>query len=146
MDAIVANSILILEDEPLIAMDLEHMAEQTGFLTAVVLASCAQALVWLEHNTPSLAILDIRLRDGACSAIAASLFDRDVPFIVCSGSARHDVDPIFHRGIWVSKPANIDVLRTAFQSAQPMRPREDDPEGQSMPDGATAARGFTGTP
>ena len=100
-------TIFILEDEPLIAMEVEEGLLVAGFEIAAVLASCVDGLKWLETNSPDAAVLDIELRDGNCAEIAALLHNRKIPFVVYSGSLPNmdHVDPVFTTGRWVCKPA-----------------------------------------
>jgi DNA-binding response OmpR family regulator len=55
---------MIVEDQALIGISLEAFLEEAGFSVAGPFLSCADALRWLEHNTPHVAVLDVRLRDG----------------------------------------------------------------------------------
>ncbi len=118
MDARTAKSILILEDEPLIALDHDEIVERAGFTQVTIFSNCAAAHEWLRLNTPTVALLDVRLRDGPCSDIATFLKKKGVPFVVCSGSSQGDVDPAFHNGIWVSKPCIPEDLITALTQAK----------------------------
>jgi DNA-binding response OmpR family regulator len=118
MNIIVNKSVLILEDEPLIAMDHEHYAEQAGFTQITVMSTCAAAEDWLQSHTPSVALLDVQLRDGPCSGVAALLRNKGVPFVVCSGSGEGDADPNFHDGIWLPKPCIPEDLIIALTQAK----------------------------
>lgn len=114
MDARTTTSILILEDEPLIALDHDLHVQSAGFTQTTIISSCAAALDWLQSSTPSIALLDIRLRDGTCCDIVNILNERGIPFVVCSGSARENVDPAFRTGIWISKPCISEDLISAL--------------------------------
>src|SRR5215216_1061207 len=48
---------MIVEDQTLIGMALEAYQEDAGFSVAGPFPSCADALQWLEHNTPQVAVL-----------------------------------------------------------------------------------------
>ena len=122
MDAIIDKSILILEDEAIIAWDLLQTVEDAGFTPATVMVSCAKALAWLHSNTPNIAILDINLKDGMCSEVARILVDRHVPFVVCSASIENDIDPIFHGGLWIAKPWHPDKLLRALATVHAKLP------------------------
>ncbi|MER9493982.1 response regulator [Mesorhizobium sp. M0320] len=100
-------SVVVLEDEPLIALDVEDTLCDAGFNVLAVLPSCSQALEWLQSNSPDVAVLDIELNDGSCEDIARLLYERDIPFVVHSGSVFDPryYAPIFQKGTWVSKPA-----------------------------------------
>jgi DNA-binding response OmpR family regulator len=115
MDAKIGKSILILEDEAIIAWDLLQTVEDAGFSPATVMSSCAKTLAWLDLNTPNIAILDIGLKDGTCSEVARVLVDRHVPFVVCSASLEKDVETIFHGGLWIPKPWDPNELVRALR-------------------------------
>ncbi|KQY41469.1 MULTISPECIES: response regulator [Rhizobium/Agrobacterium group] len=118
MSTSVSKSILILEDEPLIAMDHEHYAERAGFTQITVISSRAAAEEWLQSQTPAVALLDIQLKDGPSSSVATLLRNKGVPFVICSGSGKEDADPNFHDGIWLPKPCIPEELITALTQAK----------------------------
>ena len=76
---------MIVEDQALIGMSLEAFLEDAGFSIAGPFLSCADALRWLEHNTPQVALLDVSLRDGTSLPIAYELKGCNTPFAVYSG-------------------------------------------------------------
>jgi len=116
------RSILILEDEPLIALDLESTLADAGFHDLVIRTSCHDASIWLSHNTPSMAILDIHLKDGSCDHVAQVLVDRHVPFVVCSATHREDIKDVFLFGQFLSKPCQphhlIDGVHQALSNQE----------------------------
>ncbi|MES0164155.1 MULTISPECIES: response regulator [unclassified Mesorhizobium] len=107
MDSQSLVSVVVLEDEALIALDVEQSLCDAGFNVLAVLSFCSEALRWLQSNSPDVAVLDIELNDGSCEAVARLLHERNIPFVVHSGSAFDPryCDPIFQKGTWVSKPA-----------------------------------------
>ncbi|WP_426130237.1 response regulator [Pararhizobium sp. PWRC1-1] len=118
MDARAAKSILILEDEPLIALDHDEIVGQAGFTQVAIFSTCASAHEWLKSNTPSVVLLDVGLRDGPCSEVATVLTNRGIPFVVCSGSSREDAGPAFLHATWVSKPCIPEELIAALTQAK----------------------------
>ncbi|WP_455273479.1 response regulator [Rhizobium herbae] len=58
---IVIAAILILEDEPFIAIDVEESFLAAGYSGVVVVSTCADALDWLENHVPSAAVIDISI-------------------------------------------------------------------------------------
>jgi DNA-binding response OmpR family regulator len=100
---------LVLEDEMLIVLDLESHLAEAGF-AVVVARSCAEANRFLGDQTPNLAIVDVELSDGSCHAIAGTLVERNVPFIVHSGTPLDDGTDVFRRGHFLSKPASMPKL------------------------------------
>lgn len=97
--------VLVLEDEPLIAWDLETALSEAGFTVALA-RSCFDAEGWLAEHSPDAAILDMKLGDGECVAVAKSLVERNVPFILHTGDDLFGRDEVFKSGIIVRKPAD----------------------------------------
>lgn len=108
----VTKPILLVEDELLIAMDIEETLSAAELGKVVHASTCAEAEAWLASNTPAAGILDIKLRDGECAAIANTLDERGVPFLVHSGSSKNkgDFDDVFLRGHWIAKPFLAEEL------------------------------------
>jgi DNA-binding response OmpR family regulator len=79
------NCFLILEDEPLIAMDLKFAFEDAG-AGAVTAATCDQAIEAMNDNDFSAAILDVNLGRGeTCAQAAAALKKLGIPFVLHTG-------------------------------------------------------------
>lgn len=77
--------VLVLEDEPLIAMDLQFAFEDHG-VEVHVATSCGEACALLETLEPDGAVLDVNLGHGAtCERVATILRSRGVPFILHTG-------------------------------------------------------------
>lgn len=113
--------VLILEDEPLIALDIETALSsiRASIRTA---ATCSEAEAWLRTHTPSAAILDIALVDGHCLAVAKHLMTSGIPFIVHTVMNRNEQhDEVFDAGIWMSKPTDhralVEAVRTLLASS-----------------------------
>lgn len=105
---------LLLEDEPLIALDVEFTLGEAGFDVTTV-ASCAEALDWLDVCRPALVVVDIILRDGPCHEVVEQLVADGIPFLVHSGDhpSMHADTPLVH-GRWVSKPSDgAEMVRAA---------------------------------
>lgn len=119
MSAAVALKVLILEDQPLIVMDIEDTLLAHGFEIAAVLSSCRSALKWLKTGTSDVVVLDIELQDGNCVEVAKYLNERKIPFVVHSGSVPNspDLDPVFQGGIWIGKPCLEADLIAAIDGA-----------------------------
>lgn len=101
--------ILVIEDEAIIALDLDMSLCDAGF-TVLLASSCAEAEGLLADHRPDLVILDVHLRDGDCDYIARALTKDGVPFIVHSGSRGSDLDGVFRSGTLVEKPSDTDAL------------------------------------
>jgi DNA-binding response OmpR family regulator len=113
------KSILILEDEPIIALDLEEEMAGAGFRDIQIFGSCVDAKAWLENNKPDVAIIDPGLKDGVCYDIAQSLNESVVPFIVYSGDRQvfESPDSAFRTGKWLCKPSDPADLVGAIKDS-----------------------------
>jgi hypothetical protein len=81
--------------------------------------TCASAETWLKSADPIQgAILDYKLRDGPCTALARDLRTRGIPFIVYSGHSRSaEAEPEFGDAPWLVKPVPFEDLLRALQAA-----------------------------
>jgi DNA-binding response OmpR family regulator len=78
-------AILVVEDEPFIALDLAHAIRDSGGVVIGPAASVRRARVLLETQAIAGAILDVNLIDGDISSIVEYLVKRNVPFILQTG-------------------------------------------------------------
>jgi CheY-like chemotaxis protein len=61
----VATSVLIIEDEPLIAMDIENMVESLGHTVTGIARTHNEAIKLFNERKPGLVLADIQLADGS---------------------------------------------------------------------------------
>jgi DNA-binding response OmpR family regulator len=108
-------NVLIVEDEPLIAMMLEDYIDGLGHTCAGIADSVEDAMDRVEAGGFDIAILDVHLRGGAPSwPVADALADRGVKFLMATGGhvepppARHAQAPV------LPKPFTIDGVRAAL--------------------------------
>ena len=111
------QSILVVEDEPLISMMLEDFLDMLGYRFAGCVDAVPEALARVEQGGFDAALLDVNLRDGETSwPIADALSARGRPFILATGGG-NDLVPERHARVPVlSKPYTLDGVRDAFQS------------------------------
>jgi len=84
----VQKSILIVEDEFLIAMDLKYTLEGHGWSVMGPVASVEEALRLLDGELPTVALLDVNLGRELVSPVAEALKSRNVPFALASAYDR----------------------------------------------------------
>jgi DNA-binding response OmpR family regulator len=111
-------SILIVEDEPLIAMMLEDFLQELGHRVAAIAESVEGALARVEAGGFDIAILDVHLRGGATSwPVADRMAAAGLPFILATGG-HLDPPPARHAGAPVlGKPFTMDEVRAALDAA-----------------------------
>jgi DNA-binding response OmpR family regulator len=95
--------VLILEDDPFIALDLQGIVEAEGHEVVGVHRSLADARRRLSDPF-EFALLDIDLLDGKSFEVASALSDRKIPFAFVSGSNRNELPPKFRDAHFVAKP------------------------------------------
>jgi PAS domain S-box-containing protein len=80
--------VLIVEDEPLVAMELVMEIEDLGAIVLGPATSCEQALAMIREADPDLALLDGNLNGERIDVVADELAARDTPFAFVSGYDR----------------------------------------------------------
>lgn len=82
-------TVLIIEDEFLIAADIQRIVEDHGAAGALLASSTAAARGFLDGGqTIDIGILDLRLGDEDGLPLARELRDRGIPFVVATGLER----------------------------------------------------------
>ncbi|MDF2995408.1 MAG: response regulator receiver protein [Xanthobacteraceae bacterium] len=79
----IATEVLIIEDEPFIALDLEGLVESLGHRVTGIARTHAEAVALARRKTPGLVLADIQLADGSSGLDAVNeLIERvEVPVI-----------------------------------------------------------------
>lgn len=79
----VATDIMIIEDEPLIAMDIEEMVEELGHSVTGIARTHSEALALFETKKPGMILADIQLADNSSGIDAVNdiLVSDDIPVI-----------------------------------------------------------------
>lgn len=124
------HSVLIMEDEYLIARDLLRIVEEMGHSVCGVVGTGDAAVAMAAHEKPSLLLADLRLSDGnfsgmdAASTIAAAA---DIPVVFVTGypekaAQGFGITPFvvrkpFHPGT-ITQAVNQALARHAVQAAR----------------------------
>ena len=111
--------ILIIEDEPLIALNISDAFQDEG-AKAITARTLAAALVAIEDPAISAAIVDHALGDGDSSELCGRLKERNIPFVMYSGYA--NVAGACAEAVHVNKPATPRVLVTTVKGLLAGRP------------------------
>ena len=101
------RSILVVEDEPLIALDVTRMLKEAG-ATVHMARTLADALSKADDPDLSAAVLDHGLKDADTSEVCAKLKERGIPFLLYSGYT--NIEGVCSEGELVHKPAHPAVL------------------------------------
>jgi DNA-binding response OmpR family regulator len=107
------RSILVVEDEPLVALHLETVLHSAG---AKVLSACTldSALHLAERAGLSAAVLDFGLSQNDCGPVCERLRERGIPFVIYSGYS--DLRLKFPDVLIVPKPADLNDVVAAVSA------------------------------
>ena len=112
-------SILVVEDEPLIALDIVTALEEAGAHTTTT-TTVRHALILVEHDGLSAAIMDHALGDGDSRQLCARLKARGIPYVSYRGFG--PVEGASETSLHISKPVAMDVLMSAVEGLLAGRP------------------------
>ena len=98
-------SVLIVEDEFLLAVNLETIMRDAGAQNIRMAATVVDATILIERGAYDAAILDIRLMDGDSLPLAEKLIDRGVPVVIHSGYTNPSHSQILPEAVFLPKPA-----------------------------------------
>lgn len=106
--------VLIVEDDPVVAMVVEDTLHGMGLETLVNL-SLVDALTELEASDFDAALIDMGLRGESAHPIVLALVARDIPFVVMTGRAQPELIAEFPQVRIVLKPLSVEALERITQ-------------------------------
>ena len=113
----VRRSILIVEDEPLIAMMLEDFLETLGHTVAGTCDTVECALDKADQGGFDLAILDVNLKGESVWPVATRQREKNVPFVIATGGHVDPPPPEFDDAPVIEKPYTVDRVTPAIEAA-----------------------------
>jgi DNA-binding response OmpR family regulator len=108
---------LVAEDEALIAAELQEILGEAGFDVLGPYATVADAQECMLRETPDLAVMDMRLRDGSADALIEDLRLRQIPLVIVSGLSAPETGSRYQGVTWLSKPVDRGDLLHAIDDA-----------------------------
>ena len=113
----ISTDVLIIEDEPLIALDLQNVVEDLGHKVVDVARTHREALKAVHHHQPGLILADIQLADGSSGleAVNEILDAFEVPVIFITAYPERFLtgappEPAF----LIAKPFSVETLRAVI--------------------------------
>jgi CheY-like chemotaxis protein len=79
------KDVLVVEDDPIIALDFEDTILGFGVTTVRIAANVAKALELIDHRPPEFALLDVGLIREKSFAVAERLETLKIPFAFVTG-------------------------------------------------------------
>ena len=113
-----SHSVLIVEDEPLIAMMLEDFLDTLGHKVAGTVESVEEAMARIDAGGFEVAILDVQLKNGErVWPVADRLATEGKPFVLAT-VGQVEPPPPEHAAVPVlAKPYAIDAIEPALAAA-----------------------------
>jgi CheY-like chemotaxis protein len=97
--------LLVVEDEPLIALDLVSRLEAAGAVVAPPASTEKRALQAMEEGGDfDAALLDANLNGHSVDKVAAALHGRNIPFLFITGYGRAGLPASFRHAVVLAKP------------------------------------------
>ena len=130
IDALLATNVLIIEDEAIIAADIEALVESLGHAVVGIAATRTEAMSAFRKAKPGLVLADIQLADGSSGidAVREILADIDVPVIFITAFPERLLtgerpEPAF----LITKPFRPETLKACIGQALFFHPAETTP-------------------
>lgn len=131
------KSVLIVEDEMIVAMLIEDLVRSLGVQEVEICIDAKSAIEYLAGNHVDCAVLDLWVRDGSTMSVADALTDKGVPFFFSSGSdpgaleERHLAHPM------IGKPFHDDDFKLIFLDTWTLGRQKQPMEAHASPRVAT---------
>ncbi len=116
----VATSVLIIEDEPIIALDIEALVEDLGHAVTGIARTHKEAIELLDEQRPGLVLADIQLADGSSGldAVNEILTKINIPAIFITAYPERLLtgdkpEPAF----LITKPFRPETVKAAISQA-----------------------------
>ena len=108
--------IMIVEDEALLALELESEIEAAGHSVTGVAAASKAARDLVEQDRPDFAFVDIHLVDGQTGIdVGRFLAERKIPYVFVSGNVKRIPDDFAGAVGAIEKPYTVNGLQNAIE-------------------------------
>lgn len=111
--------LLVVEDEPLIALALVSSLEIAGAEVGRPVGTEKEALVAIERDRFDAALLDANLHGRPVDAIAMALTRKKIPFVFVTGYGRESLPEAFKQATILAKPFSDKQLLDAVVAIAP---------------------------
>ncbi|MBB4066291.1 response regulator [Gellertiella hungarica] len=102
--------VLIIEDEPLVAMDIASLLEAADFEVVGTAATVGEALDFIARSEIDVALLDGNLRGYPVDDVAQALDGKSIPFLFVSGYGEQNLPKDFAGRPILTKPFSGEEL------------------------------------
>ena len=112
---LVGSRVLVVEDDPFIAMELQDRLAGLGAKVVGPVPAVGAALREIGAAPPDAVVLDVNLRGEISTPVANMLSEADVPFVVVTGYSRGQLDPELREAPILSKPVSPCEVAIALE-------------------------------
>jgi CheY-like chemotaxis protein len=109
------SDVLIVEDDPIIALDFEDTILGFGVKAVRCAGSVAHALLMIDERLPDFALLDVALSREKSFKVAERLEVLKIPFAFVTGYGGDRVEAAFADRPRLPKPCSSEALRSVLQ-------------------------------
>lgn len=109
--------VLVVEDEPIVAMLIEDMLLDLGAEVIGPAARVDQALALVESEQFDLAVLDVNLAGQRSYSVADLLIERGIPFVFATGYGEAGAGEAYGDIAVLQKPYRQADVETALTAA-----------------------------
>ena len=110
--------VLVVEDESLVALDIENMLEEMGCKVVASVPRLVRALELASRLDFDLAVLDINLAGEVVYPLAFRLAARGIPFVFSTGYSTASLPPELSDRPILKKPVMLANLKRAVAMAR----------------------------
>lgn len=112
--ALAGKRVLIIEDEPLVALELTTILGDAGLNVAGLAATADEAMAAIAATAPDVVLLDGNLQGTLVDDVAAALVARQMPFLFVSGYGRDHLPIGLEAVTVIDKPFDARTLLAAL--------------------------------
>lgn len=105
-----ACRLLVVEDEALIAMMWETIADLAGVEIVGEAATVTQAMFQLDNQEFDMVVLDVHLRGEMSTEVARRLRELNIPTLVSTGDAPSNLPAAYDGMKFATKPFKVDDI------------------------------------
>jgi DNA-binding NtrC family response regulator len=107
--------VLVVEDEALLALDLQCTLEEAGYAVIGSSASVSRAKALIEKSPPDAVLLDVLLESQPDFTLADHLDDRGIPFVFVTVCERSSIATRHARRPLLQKPCTAEQVLTTLR-------------------------------
>ena len=115
--------VLVVEDEFLVAMELESILSAGGLSVLGPVSTVVAALEIIAECRPDVAVLDVNLRGEAVTPVALSLQRMAVPFVLATAYRADDLPEALRGSVNMGKPVDsksvVSTLKAMLGATPP---------------------------